>query len=75
MARVCIRCGRAPSAQSKRKLLRGNYNPTARRMKRPNLQWARLPKELAAKWHLPAGRKVRLCAKCIKTIGHVTHGA
>lgn len=74
MANVCIRCGKGPRAQSKRKLLRGNYNPTARKMKRPNLQWARVPAEFAARWDVPAERKVRLCAKCIKTIGRLTHG-
>ncbi len=41
-----------------RKKLRGKYNPTGKKRKYPNLQWVRLDN----------GKRVKACAKCIKTI-------
>jgi len=41
---------------TKRKLLRGNYNPTKRYRKYPNLQWA-----------MVAGVRKQICTSCIKT--------
>lgn len=41
-----------------RKLLRGNYNPTGKKRKYPNLQWVTLEK----------GNRVKACTKCIKTM-------
>jgi ribosomal protein L28 len=40
-----------------RKKLRGNYNPTPKKRKHPNLQPTRL-----------LGRRVTACIKCLKTI-------
>ncbi|MFN7088634.1 MAG: bL28 family ribosomal protein [Candidatus Paceibacteria bacterium] len=56
MARFCEICGKGPKTAQKRKLLRGNYNPTGKRWKHPNLQWVRLS----------SGKRVYACAKCIK---------
>jgi len=41
-----------------RKKLRGNYNPTSKKRKYPNLQWVRIAN----------GKRVKACAKCIKTM-------
>jgi len=41
---------------TRRKLLRGHYNPTVRRRKYPNLQWARID-----------GKRIKICTDCIKT--------
>ena len=40
--------------------LRGKYNPTVKKRKKPNLQWVRLPAQ--------AGKRVLACAKCIKAL-------
>ena len=40
-----------------RVLLRGNYNPTGRTRKKPNLQWAKVD-----------GKRIKLCTDCIKTL-------
>jgi len=40
-----------------RKKLRGKYNPTPKKRKYPNLQWAKLA----------SGKRVKACAKCVKT--------
>jgi ribosomal protein L28 len=58
MARFCEICGKGPSKQEKRKLLRGHYNPIGKRWKYPNLQWAKLP----------SGKRIYVCAKCIKSL-------
>ena len=39
-----------------RKLLRGNYNPTGKRKRHPNLQWVTLEK----------GKRIKVCASCQK---------
>jgi ribosomal protein L28 len=46
-----------------RVLLRGHYNPTGKKRKYPNLQWARVE-----------GKRMRICTDCIKTI-HKTRKA
>jgi len=40
----------------KRKLLRGNYNPTIKKRKYPNLQWLTIDSK----------PRIKACAKCIK---------
>ena len=37
--------------------LRGKYNPTEKKRKYPNLQWAKLA----------SGRRAKACVRCIKT--------
>lgn len=38
--------------------LRGKYNPTKKRIQKPNLQWTKLA----------SGERVKACAKCIKRL-------
>jgi len=38
--------------------LRGKYNPTKKRIQKPNLQWIKLA----------SGKRVKACAKCIKAL-------
>ncbi|MBI2628320.1 MAG: hypothetical protein HYW71_02725 [Candidatus Niyogibacteria bacterium] len=40
----------------KRNLLRGKYNPTPKKRKYPNLQWA----------SFPAGGRIKICTRCLK---------
>lgn len=57
MARECNQCGKTSMIVTNRKLLRGNYNPTSRTRKYPNLQWRRNKQ----------GERVKMCTQCIKT--------
>ncbi|MEW5805180.1 MAG: 50S ribosomal protein L28 [Patescibacteria group bacterium] len=57
MARVCQICGKGSKMVGKRKLLRGNYNPTVKTRKYPNLQWLTLA----------SGKRVKACAQCFRT--------
>ena len=59
--RVCAICEKRPLVGGKRKKLRGKYNPTVKRVRRPNLQWARLS----------SGKKIKICTKCIKKKKHL----
>lgn len=59
MAKICTICKKASGMRVKRKLLRGNYNPTSKKRKYPNLQWV----------SIQGGKRVRACAKCIKALG------
>jgi len=59
MAKKCAICGKKSIMVWKRKKLRGKYNPTTKKRKYPNLQWTRLP----------SGKRVLVCAKCIKAMG------
>jgi len=52
----CAICGKKSIVVGKRKKLRGKYNPTIKRRKKPNLQWVKLS----------SGKRVLACAKCIK---------
>ena len=56
MSRICVLCGKGSIVTVTRKKLRSKYNPTAKKRKYPNLQWARLDN----------GRRVKICTKCIK---------
>lgn len=56
--RQCEICGKGSIVRGARKKLRGKYNPTAKKRKYPNLQYARLPN----------GKRILACAKCIKTL-------
>ena len=58
MARKCQICGKGGVVIQKRKKLRGKYNPTVKTRKHPNLQWVTLSN----------GKRVKACARCIKTL-------
>jgi len=48
---------------------RGQYNPTGKRRRKPNLQKTFVPESLNKKKFKDfAGKKVLACTKCIKTI-------
>ncbi len=55
--RQCEICGKGSIMRGQRIKLRGNYNPTQKQRKQPNLQPTRL-----------LGRKVTTCIKCLKSI-------
>ena len=56
--RQCKICEKGSIIRGTRKKLRGNYNPTSKKRKYPNLQFTKNP--------AGAGR-VLACTKCIKT--------
>jgi len=59
--RICAICEKGRQVGGKRKKLRGNYNPTGKRVRYPNLQWATF---------LFGGRK-KICTKCLKGNKHL----
>ncbi|MBI3638246.1 hypothetical protein HY227_00700 [Candidatus Wolfebacteria bacterium] len=54
--RQCSVCGKGSIVRDARKKLRGNYNPTGKKRKYPNLQ----------KTRLQDGGRILACATCIK---------
>jgi len=58
----CLICKKGSQMGGRRVLLRGNYNPTTRLRKYPNLQWA----------SLPAGGRIKICTSCIKARKHLS---
>jgi len=56
MSKKCQICGKKSTMVQKRKLLRGNYNPTIKKRKYPNLQWLTIDSK----------PRIKACAKCIK---------
>lgn len=59
--KVCTICGKKSSMATTLVKLRGKYNPTCKKRKKPNLQWVRLP----------SNKRVLACAKCIKRMAKV----
>ncbi len=55
--RQCEICGKGSIVRGQRLKLRGNYNPTQKQRKQPNLQPTRL-----------LGKRVIACAKCLKAV-------
>lgn len=54
----CEICDKGSIVRGARKKLRGNYNPTPKKRKYPNLQKARIAN----------GKRAVVCAKCIKRL-------
>lgn len=54
--RSCEICGKGSIMRDARKKLRGNYNPTGKKRKYPNLQ----------KTRSASGERISACTKCIK---------
>lgn len=54
---MCPVCKKVTRTGGVRKLLRGNYNPTGKRKRHPNLQWAVLPN----------GKRMKMCTNCKKS--------
>ncbi|MBI4812796.1 hypothetical protein HY798_05195 [Candidatus Falkowbacteria bacterium] len=59
MSRTCALCQKKSIKATALVKLRGKYNPTSTKRKYPNLQW----------FTPPNGKRVKACAKCIKTAG------
>jgi len=66
MTKSCPICGKGRNPVWRLSKLRGKYNPTVKRQQRPNLQWLHPTAELSQKLGIPAGQRVKVCAKCLK---------
>ena len=64
MAVKCPICKKGSRMVTSRVLLRGNYNPTGKSRKKPNLQWGRLN-----------GVRTKMCTDCLKTQSKATKAA
>ena len=62
MAQHCALCGKGYSLTWRIVKLRGKFNPTIKKKKKPNLQWTRLV----------SGEHIKACTKCIKAISKKT---
>jgi ribosomal protein L28 len=60
MAQKCALCGKGYMFTWRIVKLRGKYNPTIKKKKKPNRQWTKLS----------SGERVKACTKCIKAIAH-----
>ena len=54
----CALCDKKSNRAWRLIKLRGKYNPTIKRLQKPNLQWVRLA----------SGERVKACTKCIKAM-------
>lgn len=57
MPRMCPVCEKTSILNTVLVKLRGNYNPTTKRRKYPNLQWVTI-----------SGKRIKACTKCIRTL-------
>ena len=57
MSRICPVCEKTSKVNTVLVKLRGNYNPTTKRRKFPNLQWVTIGK-----------KRIKACTKCIRTM-------
>jgi ribosomal protein L28 len=62
MAQTCAICKKGYSFAWRHIKLRGKYNPTIKKKKKPNLQWTKLV----------SGKRVKACTKCIKALSKRT---
>ncbi|MDP3982273.1 MAG: L28 family ribosomal protein [bacterium] len=69
MARQCPLCEKSGVHVWRRVKTISQYNPTAQRKQKPNLQWLTLPSEVTKQAGLPTKSRIRACAKCIKSFG------
>ena len=63
----CSICGKGSILITPRNKLRGKYNPTDKKRKYPNLQWVTSNMNVPAFAKAMAGKRVKACAKCVKT--------
>jgi len=72
MAKECAICAKKGMLAWRLVKLRGKYNPTIKKKKRPNLQWLTVPLVVERKNYKPfAGKRVLACTKCIKTLSKI----
>jgi len=70
MARHCAVCNKKTIRVWRRVRLRAEkFNPTIKRVQKPNLQLVQVPLEIKNKKYKKfAGKKILACAKCIKAM-------
>ncbi|MBI4121098.1 MAG: 50S ribosomal protein L28 [Parcubacteria group bacterium] len=64
MARICPLCEKTSfvGGSYSNRVRATQFNPTGKRRRQPNLQWAKLP----------SGKRMKVCTKCIKANKHLT---
>ncbi|OGZ45940.1 MAG: hypothetical protein A3J54_02955 [Candidatus Ryanbacteria bacterium RIFCSPHIGHO2_02_FULL_45_13b] len=55
-----------------RSLLRAHYNPVQWKRHYPNLQWATLPTRPDKSGTRQAGKRIKICTRCLKSNKHLT---
>ena len=73
MSRICPICQKRSRVFIGLNKLRGKYNPSTKRRRKPNLQWAQIPvTEKREAFKDFRGKRVKICTKCIKTLAKTT---
>ncbi|MBD3208504.1 MAG: hypothetical protein GF370_03550 [Candidatus Nealsonbacteria bacterium] len=69
MPKQCQICGKKSTLYRRRIKLRGKYNPTPKKRRKPNLQWLRVPENVNRdKFKKHAGKRILVCTDCRKTL-------
>lgn len=69
MANECPICEKRSTMGRQYKKLISRYNPSPKKRKYPNLQWVTIPLDVKhKKFKEFAGKRIKACAKCIKTL-------
>ncbi len=68
MSRECAVCEKKTVVARQRKKLMSRYNPTPKKRKYPNIQSIAVPEEVPASFKEFAGKRIKACTKCIKTL-------
>lgn len=68
MSRQCVVCNKKTTVATQRKKLMSKYNPTPKKRKYPNLQTIAVPEKAPSSFKDFAGKRIKACAKCIKTL-------
>ncbi|MDP3958432.1 MAG: hypothetical protein Q8Q36_03150 [bacterium] len=74
MAKQCPICGKGTlvaGAYSNR-VRATKFNPTGKKRKYPNLQWAALPAGLPVRGRTQTGGRVKICTSCLKKNRHLS---
>ena len=64
----CPICQKSTIMARKLNKLRGKYNPSPKKRKYPNLQWAKIPMDAPPKFKEFRGKRIKICTKCIKSL-------
>jgi len=68
MSRKCVVCEKKTVVGRQRKKLMSKYNPTPKKKKYPNIQSIAVPKEVPVSFKKFAGKRIKACTRCIKTL-------
>ena len=70
MSRICQVCNKGSIMARKYSKLMSKYNPSPKSRRFPNLQEVYIPLDISVKkFKKFAGKRIKLCTRCLKTLG------